>query len=392
MRQLILDRKSTILEELRRINVDPTAYSIFISKSKNVALKFDALSCAQAHILKQTALICGADSAIPKTAYKGGKGRKFPLILFANHRELQKIEQRLGEQPWMAGVRHEIRKVLSDRALPTLRIGRKRVVFDRTHIMGVINLTPDSFYSGSRYTDRSIVERAVTEMTAEGADFIDIGAESSRPGSDPVEEKEEIRRLKAILPVVMKNTDVPVSVDTYKAKVAKFAIDKGAQIINDISGLSFDKRMPKIMARNQATLVIMHMKGKPKTMQRNPTYKDLMNEIHRFLEKRIALAVESGIDPERLVVDPGLGFGKQLEDNYAIIRRLAELKDLNRPILVGHSRKSFIGKPFKLTPEQRLEGSLGVESLLINNGASILRVHDVLAAKKVARLVDLIQR
>jgi dihydropteroate synthase len=134
------------------------------------------------------------------------------------------------------------------------------------------------------------------------------------------------------------------------------------------------------------------MKGRPKTMQRNPKYYDLMSEIHNFLEKRIALAVESGIDRERLVVDPGLGFGKQLQDNYTIIRRLAELRDLNRPILVGHSRKSFIGKPFKLAAEQRLEGSLGVESLLINNGASILRVHDVLEAKKVARLVDFIER
>jgi dihydropteroate synthase len=392
MRQLILDRKSTIVEELRRINVDPDAYSIFINKAQNVALKFDALSCAQVHVIKQTALICGADSAIPKTAYKGGRGRKFPLILFANRRELRKIEQRLGEQPWMDRVRQAIRKVLSDSALPTVRIGRKRTVFNRTYIMGVINVTPDSFYSGSRYTDVSIVERAASEMTAEGADFIDIGAESSRPGSNPVDEKEEMRRLKAILPAVMKHTHVPVSVDTYKARVAKLAIDNGAQIINDISGLSFDKRMPEIIARYRTTLIIMHIKGKPKTMQRNPKYKDLMNEIHKFLEKKITSAVQSGIDPERIVVDPGLGFGKQLEDNYVIIRRLAELRDLNRPILVGHSRKSFIGKPFKLGAEQRLEGSLGVESLLINNGASILRVHDVFEARKVARLIDLIKR
>jgi dihydropteroate synthase len=392
MRQLVLDRESTIVEELRRINIDPEAYSIFINKAKNVALKFDALSCAQAHILKQTALICGADSAIPKTAYKGGTGKRFPLILFANRRELKKIEERLSEQPWMDRIRQEIRKVLSDSALPTLKIGRERIVFDRTHIMGVINITPDSFYSGSRYTDRSIVERAVIEMTAEGADFIDIGAESSRPGSDPVDEKEEIGRLKSILPTVMKNTDVPVSVDTCKSKVAKLAIDNGVKIINDISGFCFDKRMPAVIARHRASLIIMHMKGKPKTMQRNPKYDDLMREIHRFLETRVNRAVESGIDRERIVIDPGLGFGKRLEDNYVIIRRLGELKDINRPILVGHSRKSFIGKPFKLAPEQRLEGTLGVESLLINNGASILRVHDVFEANRVARLIDLIER
>jgi dihydropteroate synthase len=392
MRKLSLDKKATIVEELKRIDIDPDAYSIFINKANNLTLKFENLSCAQTHILKQTALICGADAAIPKTAYKGGRGKRFPLILFANRRETEKIEQRLREQPWMDPVREELRKALSDSARPTLRIGRKKIVFSRTYIMGVINLTPDSFYTGSRYTDAAIVERVVSDMTAQGADFIDIGAESTRPGSDPVNEEEEMRRLRQILPVVMKHTDLPVSVDTYKSRTAALAIDKGATIINEISGLTFDKKMPKVIARNRASVVIMHMKGKPKTMQRNPQYNDLMSEIQGFLEQRVTYAVESGIDHGCIILDPGLGFGKRLEDNYVIIRRLAELKNLKRPILVGHSRKSFIGKPFKLLPEQRLEGSLGVEALLIRNGASILRVHDVLEAKKVAALIDLIER
>ncbi|KPK63988.1 hypothetical protein AMJ83_04520 [candidate division WOR_3 bacterium SM23_42] len=392
MRKLSLDKKATIIEELKRIDIDPDAYSIFINKANHLTLKFDNLSCAQTHILKQTALICGADAAIPKTAYSGGRGKRFPLILFANRRETEKIEQRLREQPWMDPVREELRKALSDSARPTLRIGRKKIVFSRTYIMGVINLTPDSFYSGSRHTDAAIVERVVSDMTAQGADFIDVGAESTRPGSDPVNEKEEMRRLRRILPLVMKHTDLPVSVDTYKSRIAALAIDKGAVIINDISGLTFDKKMPEVISRNRAGVVIMHMKGKPKTMQRNPQYNDLMSEIQGFLEQRMAYAVESGIDHGRIILDPGLGFGKRLEDNYVIIRRLAELENLNRPILVGHSRKSFIGKPFKLLPEQRLEGSLGVEALLIRNGASILRVHDVLEAKKVAALIDLIER
>lgn len=387
-----MDKKATIVEELKRIDIDPDAYSIFINKANNLTLKFENLSCAQIHILKQTALVCGADAAIPRTAYRGGRGKRFPLILFANRRETEKIEQRLREQPWMDPVREELRKALSDASRPALRIGRKKIVFSRTHIMGVINLTPDSFYTGSRHTDAAIVERVVSDMTAQGADFIDVGAESTRPGSDPVNEKEEMRRLRQILPVVMKHTDLPVSVDTYKSRIAALAIDKGATIINDISGLTFDKKMPKVIARNRAGVVIMHMKGKPKTMQRNPQYNDLMSEIQGFLEQRMAYAVESGIDRGRIILDPGLGFGKRLEDNYVIIRRLAELENLNRPILVGHSRKSFIGKPFRLLPEQRLEGSLGVEALLIRNGASILRVHDVLEAKKVAALIDLIER
>jgi dihydropteroate synthase len=392
MRRLILDNKETIIEELRRINVDPDAYSIFVEKADHISVKFDRLSCAQAHILKQTALVCGADAAIPKTAYKGGRGRIFPLILFANRREIKKIEQRLHEQPWMEPVRQELQGLLIDAAKPVLEIGKKKLTFDRTHIMGVINITPDSFYSGSRYTDASIVERVVHEMTVEGADIIDLGAESSRPGSEPVNEKEEMQRLQRILPVARKNTHLPISVDTYKSNVAALAIDCGASIINDISGLNFDSKMVNVIARNRASVVIMHMKGQPRTMQRNPRYHDMMHEIYSFLRDKIEFAVDSGIDRTRIVVDPGLGFGKRLEDNYRIIRRLQELQGLNRPIMVGHSRKSFIGKTYKLVPEQRLEGSLAVEALLIRNGASILRVHDVLEAKKVAILIDHIER
>jgi len=392
MRRLVIDNQTTLLEELRRMKVDPEAYALFVAKSQHMALKFDELSCAQVHILKQTALICGADAAIPKRAYRGGRGMRFPLILFANRREIEKIEERLRAQPWMKPVSDRLKNALAEDMKPCLRIGRKKIEFDRTYIMGIINVTPDSFYSGSRYTDNSIIERVATEMTAEGADFIDIGAESTRPGSEPVDEKEELRRLKRALTAVLKHTNVPVSVDTYKSKIASMSLDHGASMINDISGLCADPKIARVVARKGASMIIMHMKGRPKTMQRNPQYNDLMHEIYRFLGARMAYAVQAGVDQERIILDPGLGFGKRMEHNYVIMRRLAELRDLGRPIMVGHSRKSFIGKPFRLAPEQRLEGSLGVQALLIKNGASILRVHDVVEAKKVAALVDLIER
>lgn len=392
MRRLVIDNQTTLFEELRRMQVDPDAYALFINKAVHMVLKFDDLSCAQVHILKQTALTCGADAAIPKRAYRGGRGKRFPLILFANRREIEKIQERLRAQPWMKPVSACLTDVLCNDARPTLKVGRKKLYLDRTYVMGIINITPDSFYSGSRYTDTAIIERVVTEMTAEGADFIDIGAESTRPGSEPVDEKQEMKRLKKALIAIVKNAKVPVSVDTYKSNIAAMALDHGASMINDISGLCSDPRIARVVARKRAGLVIMHMKGKPKTMQRNPQYKDLMQEIYHFLGAQMAYAVESGVDQERIVLDPGLGFGKKLDDNYTIIRRLAELRNLGRPIMVGHSRKSFIGKPFKLAPEQRLEGSLGVEALLIKNGASILRVHDVAEAKKVASLIDLIER
>jgi dihydropteroate synthase len=392
MRRIIVDQEKTITDELNNMGVDPDAFSIFIKKAQCMTLKFTDLSCAQVNVLKQTALVCGADAAIPKSAYKGGRGKRFPLILFANLREIEKIEQRLREQPWMEHIRSELASILPGTKKPVLRIGRKKFTMDRIYIMGVINLTPDSFYSGSRYTDMSIIEEVVNEMNEEGVDFIDIGAESTRPKSMPVDEKEEIMRLKRVLPAVAKLTRVPISVDTYKAKVAALAIDQGATIINDVSGLRFDKRMAKTIARNRVSTIIMHMKGTPRTMQRNPQYKYLMSEIHDFLQKRIDYAVESGIDEDRIIIDPGLGFGKALTDNYIIIRRLSELKQLGRPILVGHSRKSFVGNPFGLGPEDRLEGTLAIQSLLIENGASIFRVHDVTAAKKVGSIIDLIVR
>lgn len=380
------------MKELKQIGVDTNAYSLFLNKADYKILKFEGLSCAQANILKQTALICGADLAIPKTAYYGSRRKKIAAILFANLREIEKIRIRLEEQDWMAPITKQLGEILSKRPVGILRIGNKKIEFNRTYIMGVINITPDSFYSGSRYTTKETVERVAREMEEEGADFLDIGAESSRPGAESIDVKEEIQRLKKILAAVVKNTSIPISIDTCKADVASFAISQGIKIINDISGLHFDKKMAGVVAKNKASLVIMHIKGNPKTMQVNPQYDDLMGEICRYLDKKIDFATQKGIDINRIIIDPGFGFGKRLEDNYEIINRLNELTTFGRPILVGHSRKSFIGKPFNIVPEQRLEGSLGVEAILIRNGASIIRVHDVLEAKKVAILIDKIKQ
>ncbi|MBE0432516.1 dihydropteroate synthase [candidate division WOR-3 bacterium] len=392
MRTLVLHNNAVIAEELRRIDVDPLAHSIFTAKADCLALKFDGLSCAQINILKQTALVCGADAAVPRKAYRGGRSRTFCAILFANRREIEKIEHYLRAQPWMEKMRQGLATVLAGGGKPAFKIGPRKFAADRTYIMGIINLTPDSFYAGQSYTTPSIVERVIADMIDEGADLIDIGAESTRPGSMPVDEKEEMRRLRVVLEKVVKRTRVPVSIDTQKANVAALALDHGASIINDISGLRSDRSMARVIARNRAAVVIMHMKGNPRTMQRRPRYKDLMDEVHAFLRERIDYAVDHGIARERIIIDPGLGFGKRLEDNYTIINRLAELTDLDRPLLVGHSRKSFIGKPFNLPPDHRLEGTLGVGSLLIRNGASILRVHDVMEARRVALLTDRIVR
>jgi len=392
VRRLALGNPDTIVKELKQIGVDEEAYPIFVSKAQYLVHKFDGLSCAQANVLKQTALICGADLAIPKSAYTGGKGKMVSAILFANRRELQKIKQRLEEQPWIESITMELGKILAQKTIPSLILGRKRIIFDRTYIMGAINITHDSFYQGSRYTTIDAVKKAVEQMEKDGADFIDIGAESSRPGAEPLTKKEEIDRLKIFFPNLAKSTKLPISIDTYKADIATYAIDQGAKIVNDISGLSLDKKMAKVVAKNRVALVMMHIKGTPKNMQVNPRYDDLMGEIYDYFINRIDLALQHGVDRKHMIIDPGLGFGKRLEDNYEIANRLSELTDFDLPILIGHSRKSFIGKPFNIPPEQRLEGTLGFATILIRNGANILRVHDVLPGKKVAMLIDKVKK
>ncbi|MEO0136656.1 MAG: dihydropteroate synthase [candidate division WOR-3 bacterium] len=388
-------KKEQLLRELKEINVAPEAYEIFIKKAEQKIIKLKKISPAQANILKQIALICGADVAIPQNIYRCEKRRKFDVILFANQRELEKIISRLQEQPWMESIAQELGILAQSNQTPVAKIGNRIIKFGRTYLMGIINVTPDSFYSGSRYQSLSMVKKALEEMEKEGADFIDIGAESTRPGAQMLSAKEEIARLRMIFPEIVRATRLPISVDTYKEEVAKFVLDQGVKIINDISGLGFkhkNEKFAQLIARYKATLVIMHIQGTPRTMQNNPHYDNLLSEIKEYFRERIDFALQCGIEPERIIIDPGLGFGKRLEDNYELIERLGELKIFARPILVGHSRKSFIGNPFNLPPEERLEGTLGVAALLIKNGASILRVHDVLETRKVAQLIDRIVR
>ena len=283
-----------------------------------------------------------------------------------------------------------------------MKIGKK--VFrwgERTYIMGVLNVTPDSFSDGGRYLDpERAVERAL-EMQAQGADIIDVGGESTRPGSERIGADEELKRVKPVLEEICDKLSVPVSIDTYKSEVAEAAIRAGAAMINDISALRFDSGMVNVVKEYDVPVVLMHMKGTPKDMQENPHYDDVMHEIISFLHERKEFAVNNGIDEEKIIVDPGIGFGKRtgkgIEDNCEIIGRLRELKVLGSPILVGPSRKTFIGnvcsdddKP--LPVDRRIEGTLAAVALSAVNGADIVRVHDVAEARRCLKLVDSIIR
>ena len=259
---------------------------------------------------------------------------------------------------------------------------------EKVLVMGVLNLTPDSFYDGGRYTREAQALRRVEEMIGEGADIIDVGGESVRPGAEPINLDEELSRVIPVIEKVRRLFSVTISIDTYKAEVARQAIEEGADMVNDISGLRFDPDLRKIVAGYGVSLILMHIKGTPKNMQDNPRYHSLMEEIISYLRKSIKLAEESGVDPARIIVDPGIGFGKTTAHNLEILRRLEELKSLGKPILVGISRKSFIGNVLGLPQEERLEGGLAATSMAVSGGARIVRTHDV---KPTRQAVDMVQ-
>ncbi len=257
-------------------------------------------------------------------------------------------------------------------------------------IMGIINLSPDSFYEKSRADS---VEKAVAlagRHVKEGATILDIGAESSRPGSRPIAEDLEIERLLPVISRLVKEYNVPVSVDTYKPAVAEKVLSEGAAIINDITGLQTYPEMAKVVAKHKAGVVLMHMRGDPLSMQEAPQYEDLIGEIKSYLRKSIELAESAGVVPDRIWVDPGIGFGKTKAHNLELIRRLDEFNDLGKPVLLGVSRKSFIGGVLDLPEEERLEGSLAAAVVGVLKGAAVIRTHDVQATCRVVRMAEAI--
>jgi dihydropteroate synthase len=266
--------------------------------------------------------------------------------------------------------------------------GRSFVLGRRTWVMGILNVTPDSFSDGGKYLDgQAAVERGL-EIAGEGAEIIDAGGESTRPGSRSVPTDEEMARVVPVIRELRKKTAALISVDTMKAAVARAALEAGADIVNDVSALRFDPDMAGVVAESGAAVILMHMQGTPATMQADPRYGDLFGEILDFLGRRVDAARAAGIPRDRIVVDPGVGFGKTFEDNLALIDNLDFLDPLGLPILAGVSRKAFIGKALGGGPGERLEGSLAAGVLCVERGAHILRAHDVQATRRAADMTD----
>ena len=276
-----------------------------------------------------------------------------------------------------------------------MKLSFRSATFDldeKPYVMGILNLTPDSFWDGGRYADTDQAIKRAEEMVAEGADIIDVGGESTRPTAEPIDEAEELRRIGKVIERLARVLPVPVSVDTRRARVAAEAISLGAQMINDVSGFAFDPEMAGVARGSGAPVVLMHMRGVPATMQSLTSYGDVVTDVKAELADRVRAAESAGIRPEKIVVDPGIGFAKTAEQNVEIIARLDEFAELGKPILIGPSMKSFIGKTLGLGPADRREATIASCVAARSRGANIFRVHDVAGVARALAMADLIER
>jgi dihydropteroate synthase len=388
----LITKVTNPVEHLSRVGVDPASIPIFRNKGEFVSLLIYDVPAISANVIKQEMLAAGGDAAVHKHSItlKVQHTNVLTMGTLAQHKKL--IEKLSLMHYWnLDEIARDIKNCLFETKVRTIELpsGRK-LEFEKPLIMGIVNVTPDSFYAASRVEKDKLIDFAA-RMIKEGVDIIDIGGESTRPGSDRISEEEELNRVVPAVEIVRKNFDVVISVDTYKAKVAEEALKNGAEMVNDVSALRFDPAMMDVLKTYKPAVVLMHMKGEPKTMQENPYYEDVVKEILYFFKERIEKLQQIGLE-DKVIIDPGIGFGKRLVDNLEIIRRISEFNSLKKPLLVGASRKSFIGQVLgNLPPEERLYGTLAVTAYCVLNGVDIVRVHDVKENLHVIKLIQAIQ-
>jgi dihydropteroate synthase len=386
-RWLTVTTPQQAVRELELVAADGCGVSAMAPKMLSRCIKLSGLKCHQANILKQELLSVGGDAAVAR----GTVACSIPTtdcILIGTDKQLQRLCHKLAAQSFgLAALAEELSVVLQSIIHPPhiWRTSQRDLSLERPLIMGILNLTPDSFSDGGCYdTPVKALERSL-QMEAEGADIIDIGGESTRPGAAAVPSDQELARIVPVLELLAGKLACAISVDTWKSTVADQAMAAGAEIINDISGFGFDPALTAVVARHDAGVVLMHTRGTPERMQQDTDYTDLMREVTESLQCSVAQALEAGIVRERIAVDPGIGFGKECGGNLEILRRLDELRTLGLPVLVGSSRKSFIGTTLgRDSSSDRLFGTAATVALAVANGASILRVHDVRAMRDTA--------
>jgi len=394
-RLLTVHDLSTSEQAIRQVGCDPGGVPIMAPKAVHYTFKLERVDSRAALIIKQEMLSAGGDAAVCRGAL-GRTSRLSDMLVMGTRKQVERALGKLGYQPFgCQEIAAELSAVIAnlDRGQNfTLKCGNRRLRLGRrTHVMGILNVTPDSFSDGGHFLDPAAAVEHGLGMADEGADIIDVGGESTRPGAAPLSFSAEEKRVLPVIRALAGKIDVPISIDTYKPALAARALDAGASMVNDIFGLR-KKGMAELLARRDVPAVIMHMQGTPRNMQLAPAYRDVVGEIHAFLHERLRFASRAGVDLDKTVLDPGIGFGKMVEDNFRLLSRLGELRGLGRPLLVGASRKSFIGRTLDLPVERRLEGSLAAAVAAVLNGANIIRAHDVAETARATRIADAILR
>jgi dihydropteroate synthase len=380
---------------MQDIHVDEYGIRIMLPKAITHLVKINSISNITANILKQEMLSLGGDVAVARGALTG-KSKQTDCLLMGSLAQFNRLNAKLKQQPFgLDKLSQQLSRTIANYQKNSFRLnlGSYRLnLTKRPHIMGIVNITPDSFSDDGLY-DFSLDEivSRVEELVNDGADIIDVGGESTHPGARPVSVKEELRRTVPVVKSLSKKVKVPISIDTYKPEVARAALDNGAVMVNDITGLR-NIKMRKLVAKYKAGIVIMHMQARPQTMQINPTYKSLIDDIIEYLGNAAKTALAAGIDGNKIIVDPGIGFGKTTEHNLEILRKLSEFRVLGRPILVGPSRKSFLGTILNLEPQERIFGTVSACVSAVKNGASLVRVHDVKAVKEALKVLEAIDK
>jgi len=382
---------------MRKIGVEPYGIASMGPKMRHWNLLIEGLKPKVANIIKQEMLSLGGDAAVSRGSVDCST-EKTDVLIMGTGKQIHRFIEKAGLQPFgLKAIASDLQELLRNLSKESFELKTPRRAIGlskRTLVMGVLNATPDSFSDGGTITCEEEGLRQAMKLLDEGADILDVGGESSRPGAEPVPLREELRRVVPLIRRIARETDVPLSIDTTKAEVARQAIDAGAEIINDITALRGDARMARVAASAGVPVILMHMRGSPATMQKGDlAYTSLIGEIRDFLADRIEKASSSGIAADNLIVDPGIGFGKSVDDNLRLLRQLGEFKALGRPICVGVSRKHFTGKITGVSrPADRIEGTAAAVTAAVLNGASIIRVHDVGAMKRVAAMADAIRR
>jgi len=390
-RVIELDNLSEAGKEMLAIGCDKVGVEIMSHKAISRVIKIKNVRPPAANIIKQEMLSFGGEAATAHGAIDQSVDTT-DLLIFGTLRQISLLLNKLKiHQFGLSQIGAEINIALGNYQVRPGPIARMDFG-ERTYIMGILNVTPDSFSDGDKFMDVATALAHAKKMVMDGADIIDVGGESTRPGSKTVSAAEEKKRVLPVIEKLAKETKTLISIDTTKAEVAQAALAAGARMVNDISGLRFDKNMAKVVAEARVPVCLMHMQGNPRNMQNNPVYSDLMDEMLNYLQEGLEIAKEAGILHGQIIVDPGIGFGKTVVHNLEILRRLRELKILGCPILVGASRKSVIGQVLNLPVSDRGEGTSATIAISIANGANIIRVHDVAEMARVAKMADSIVR